>query len=124
MTWYAASAIVVTKLGSGEQDEYPVYENVYLIEASSPDEALQKADAIGRANDIDDPSLTLNGLPARDCFVGIRKLITVVNPCSGEPDKERPYHGTEVTYARYTLRSEDDIKKLTQGEPVSLTYEE
>jgi hypothetical protein len=85
---------------------------------------MQKADALGKSSVVDDPSLTLNGQPARDCFVGVRKLITVMNPFPDEPDRRRPYHGTEVTYARYTVKSESDIDKLVHGESVSLIYEE
>jgi hypothetical protein len=124
MTWYAASIIIVTKLRAGMQTEFPVSEDVYLVEADTADEALQKAEAIGTSSVADDPSLTLGGQPARDYFAGIRKVITVMNPFPDEPDRERPYHGTEVTYSRYRLGHEGDIDKLVRGEPVSVIYED
>ncbi len=124
MTWYAASIIIVTKLRTGVQTEFPVSEDVYLVEAETDDEALQKATAIGASSVVDDPSLTLGGRPAQHHFAGVRKLITVMNPFPDEPDQGRPYHGTEVTYSQYTLENEGDIDKLVRGEPVSVIYEE
>jgi hypothetical protein len=124
MTWYAASIITVTKLRDGVQTKFPVYEDVYLVEADTDGEALQKAKAIGTSSVIDDPSLTLGGQPARDYFAGIRKLITVRNPDEPEPDQGRPCQRSEVTYSRYTLESERDIDKLARGEPVSVIYED
>jgi hypothetical protein len=124
MTWYAASIIIVTKLRAGVQTDFPVSEDVYLVEADTADEALQKAKTIGASSVIDDPSLTLGGQPARDYFAGVRKLITVMNPFPDEPDRGRPYEGTEVTYSRFTLENESDIDKLVRGEPVSVVYED
>lgn len=46
--WYAASIIMLVKFKDGNQDKYPVWENVVLIKASSGDEALELAEKRGR----------------------------------------------------------------------------
>ena len=46
--WYAASIIMLVKFKDGNQDKYPVWENVILIKASSDDEAIKKAEKEGR----------------------------------------------------------------------------
>ena len=49
MTWYSASAIFYFEYKDGKQDDYLVWENVYLLEASSVDEARSKANQLKRS---------------------------------------------------------------------------
>ncbi|MBO1349526.1 MAG: hypothetical protein EBE86_020060 [Hormoscilla sp. GUM202] len=48
MVWYAARAIMYVKFKEGEQDKYPVWENVILIKGSSNEEALVNNPPLGK----------------------------------------------------------------------------
>jgi hypothetical protein len=124
MSWYAASVIFVFKVRSGEQKRFPVWENVYLIEADTDAAALQKAEKIGKEQLVDDDTLTVDGRPADLKYCGVRKLITIQNPFPAAPNDAPPSQGTEITYSAFSLDSERDIEKLVRGCPVSVLYEE
>lgn len=119
MTWYAAHTIIYTKFKDGNQDRYPVYENIILIEAKTVEEAFEKAAKEGKDQEGDSQgSLTWDDRPATHVFAGIRKLISCV-------DKEnRPNDGTEVTYSQLEVESEEALSKLVNGDPVTVLYEE
>ena len=46
--WYAAHAVMLFRLKEGEQTEFPIWENIFLIEAATPEETHQKAEARAR----------------------------------------------------------------------------
>ena len=48
MKWYVAHVIMYVKFKDGVQDSYPIWENLYLIKASSPAKAWEKAHKYGR----------------------------------------------------------------------------
>jgi hypothetical protein len=124
MSWYAANAIFVFKYKSGKQKQFPIWENVYLIEADTDAAARQKAEEVGKANEGEDDTLTVGGHPATLEYRGIRKLITIQNPFPHEPNDAPPTHGTEITYSEFSVGSEEDIDKLVGGCAVSVLYEE
>ena len=116
--WYAAHAIMYVKFKDGNQDKYPFWENIILIEAVSSDEAFEKAEARARLDEGDSSnSFTWEGRPATWVFAGLRKLISCVD------SEERPSHGTELTYSQMEVQSETDFKKLVSGDPVMVLYE-
>ncbi|MGA2599283.1 MAG: hypothetical protein ABSH09_20100 [Bryobacteraceae bacterium] len=39
MAWYAAHVIMYMRFKDGNQDRYPVYENIYLFQTESAEEA-------------------------------------------------------------------------------------
>lgn len=116
--WYCAHAIMYLRRLEGEQREYVVWENMYLIEAGTDDEALRKAEA--RAREVEggpERGLQLgDGTPAEWVFAGIRKLIA----CQDED--RRPNDGTELTYSEYKLPSMEDVRLLARGAAVGLEY--
>ena len=117
MTWYSAHIILYLELREGAQDHYLVWENIFLIGAGSNAESFEPAERLGRsADEDDDPTLTLDGKPARWVFAGVRKLVECVDPT------ERPGDGTEVTYNELIANSIEDVKKLAGGEDVRITY--
>jgi Domain of unknown function (DUF4288) len=124
MAWFAASVIVAMRVKKGRQKKFPVFENVYLIEAKSPREAHKKAVDIGKSEEVADESLTLGGRPAAMVFVGVRKVIAVMHRFPGAPSAGRPRHGTEVTYSLLELKSARDVSRLAKGRPVTVFYEE
>jgi hypothetical protein len=119
MPWYAASAIMLVKFKDGNQDSYPVWENVHLIQAASPEEAEEKATKRAK-NDEGDHSgtFTWNERPARWDFAGLRKLVTVSN--NDFADKE--LDGAEVTFSEFEVKTEGDLASLVNGEDVCVMY--
>jgi len=124
MSWYAASLIFVFRVRKGKQEHFPVWENVYLIEARSDHDAWKKAEELGRTERIDDESLTVDDQPASLQFGGVRKLVTIQNPFPASPNAEVPSDRSEITYSTFTLNSEEDLKQLVTGGSVTLVYEE
>lgn len=119
MKWYAAHILICTKLKSEKQDKFPVWENVVLIEASSPDEAYEKAEKKGREYEGDSGGSHLyENKPASEVFVGIRKIIECVD------SQNKPGDGTEVSYSRMEVADEKSLKNLSEGKPVRVLYEE
>ena len=119
MKWYAASIIISIKYKDGNQDAYPLMENVVLIQASTDDEAYEKAAkrALAYEGDADD-TFCWEDRPANAVFVGIRKMIECVDSDS------QPGDGTEITYSMMEVDSENALKKLIDGESVAVLYEE
>jgi hypothetical protein len=123
--WYAASVLLFFRRKTGRQRTFPVWENVYLIQASNDDEARQRAEELGRAEASQD-GLELNGKPAELVFGGVRKVVTcAADPTiSGESTVAKLYDGVEVTYSSFIIESRADLEKLIEGKPVTVVYEE
>lgn len=126
MKWYAAHGIFYFKLrDSDRQDEFFVYENVYLVYAESPEDALSQSVERARSEQTDDPSLSWNGQPAQLVFGGIRKLIDCSPPTgSSQVDVERVENGMEATYSGFTVKGRASLDALIAGDPVQVVYEE
>ena len=122
MTWYTASIIISCRLKEEKQDVYPVYENFTLFEATSRQEALEKATKYAKEYAEIDDQLQLNGKSAYWKFEGIRKLIEVRNHLSDELDLEHPDDGAEVSYSYMEVGSEKKIKDLANGQAVAVRY--
>ena len=119
MTWYCAHVIMSVRFKDGNQDTYPVWENVVLIEAPSEKEAWEKAEQRAQRYEGDsEGSFTWGGRPATWVFAGIRKLI--MTDYLGAP----PASGTEVTYSEFELATAEDLRKLIDGDSVDVTYVE
>jgi hypothetical protein len=97
------------------QTTFPVWENIYLINAASEDEAFKKAEIKGRESAGDnDGSFQWNNHPARWVFLGVRKLTLCQNP------DERPSDGTELTYLQMRVRSRSALTKLVNSDRVAI----
>ncbi len=121
-TQYAAHLILAVRFRDGVRDRFPCFENVVLVSAADDEEALRAARRYGEdeaARGGDD--FTWDGRPAYWEFVGVRKLIECRTP-GGADDRVGP--GTELTYSQLAVASEEDLRRLADGEPVPLTYEE
>lgn len=119
MPWYAASVVMYTKFKDGVQDKYPIWENVLLIEAASPDEALERAAKRGKQDEGDSSGTYFyENRPATWVLAGIRKVIECADA------DERPGNGTEITYSQMEVDTEEALSKLANGEPVTVRYEE
>ena len=124
MTWYAAHIIMAIRTIEGGQGPIPVYENVFLIEASDRKEAVDKARKIGKEEALIDDKGTLNGKPAKWVFAGVRKIVSISNPYEHDPDQDRlrPIDGTEITYSKFEVADEVAIKRLAKSEEVEVVY--
>lgn len=122
MTWFTASVLIALKPLNYVSGEIEVYENMLLIEAATAEEANCQARKFGRVEASLDDGLTLNGVPIKREFVGIRKLITVSNPYPSDLDKDCPTNGTELTYALYSVSSIEQLKQLVEGNAVEVLY--
>ena len=122
MTWYTASVIIAIQALDGVQDRVPVFEDFYLIDAASDEEAFRAAEAIGRQDETLDDGLRLDDKPAKRVFLGIRKMRSVYNPDPLDLDTDRPTHGTELTHSLYEVDDLDIARRLARGEAVQVRY--
>src|SRR5947209_5408588 len=112
MSWFAAHIVMVVKLKSERQTRFPVWENIVLLEAESPDEAFAKAEHVGRKGEGDDGgSFRWGGRPARWEFAGVRKLTECVT------FQDRPGDETEISFNELELDSQEAVDLLAKGEP-------
>lgn len=124
MTWYAAHLIEYFKIKEGYQDTFPVWENVILLRANSSAEALKLARQIGEENHkIPDDSWRVDDKPAIHVFLGIRKVVECDIDDSNDPNTF-PNSGTEITYIKMQLATEDDVQKLVRGDSVTVIRED
>lgn len=120
MQWYAASIIFYVRFLDGNQDKYPVWENVYLVCGESSGEAMNMADSIAHEFVKDpDESFTWEGRAAKWELGGIRKLNTVRHTCG---DKAHPSAGDEITYSEFHVESKEQLEMLVNGDDVSIIY--
>ncbi|QRN97401.1 DUF4288 domain-containing protein [Archangium violaceum] len=117
MPWFAVHAIMRVSFKDGFAGYVPVWENIYLVAAESPEEAHRKGVAKALAAEGDSSGTFFwDDHPASWVFAGVRKIIK----CDDDPIEE----GVEVTYSQFRLRGEDDLEKLVAGEPVKIVYED
>ncbi len=117
--WYVASAIVLFQYKDGVQDDYEIWENFYLIEADSSEEARKKAvKRVRRSTDVSFDHFFTKGRPSRMVLAGIRKVSTCLNP------DERPTDGTELVTIKMRVDSKEELEKLASGKAVKVLYEE
>jgi hypothetical protein len=117
--WFTAHLILYVQFKEPPQNRFSVWENIVLIKADSEDEAFAKAERRGREDEGDDDgSFRWDGRPARWVFAGVRKLIACDDP------RKRPDDGSEVSYTELEVGSEEELRKLAEGEPVAVRYEE
>ena len=129
-TWFAAHVIMYIKYKNmEEQNEFPVYENICLIEAETVDIAYEKADRIGRKYEGDSAgTFTWGKKPVELVFGGIRKVIE----CQNSPEEliakpsgnNKPLDGSEITYSQFIVDDKEELERLIKGEEVNLLYSE
>jgi hypothetical protein len=120
MTWYAAHAIMYFRFRDGKQDYFPVWENVYLIEAPAGIDPLTAAVDRAKRDEDHDSTLQCDDRPAEMVFAGIRKIITVAH----EREDDTLSAGDELTYAKFLVQSEEEFRRLVSGESVPVEYQE
>lgn len=133
MPWYAAHVVILFEFRDGQQDYYPIEENILLIEAADDQAGWREAERRGELYALDDPSERWNERPVRRRFAGVRRLVEcVVGPVPDDEDRpelpyfgdppERPSHGLEVTYSFYRIESKEDFDLFVDDESADITY--
>jgi hypothetical protein len=117
MKWYTAHAIMYVKFKDKNQDRYPIWENIILIEAASDDEAWEKAEIRAKEDEDESGEMVWDKHPSSFLFAGIRKLVLCVDP------GDNPTDGTEISYSEMELDSWDSLQKFLKGETVSVKYD-
>jgi len=118
--WYCAHAVLFLQEREGEQKEFVVWEHLYLIEATSPQEAFAKATIRAKQDESNDPSFTLNDRPVDLRFGCIRKVVE----CQDFDEQGRPTDGTELSYTELIVESPQEFTKLVGGESAQVIYNE
>jgi hypothetical protein len=126
MAWFAASVVMYFRLKDGPQDEFSIWENVYLIDAPDGAQAHAKAEALGKLGEGDDDgSLRLDGKPAEQVFGGVRKVLSCAPSLTGQAvDNSVVEDGMEATFSTFTVGSREDLEAFIRGESVQVIYEE
>src|SRR5262249_35022830 len=110
---------VYFQLTDGPQDEFLGYENVFLVQADTPDAARDKAEELARRAEGDDRgSLRVGERSARRVFGSIRKGVSVAHE---GPDGQLG-DGDEVTYSEFVLADRAALDKLIAAEDANLLY--
>ncbi len=113
--WFAAHVVMSLRYCEGKQETFPVYENVFLVEARSSAEAHAIAARIGREEgSYDKPSGVYNDVPVRLAFEGVRKVVECL-------PADKLETGTELTYTQFVLDSEEALTKLLDGDDATVT---
>lgn len=126
--WFAAHAVYVFECIASPQTEFTVQENVLLVRARSSKAALAAATRLAKRDELVDASLTLDGEPARQRFLGIRKVVECASRASDRASKDGRVRdirsGSEATYLSYRVANRADLRRLMQGKEAGVTIEE
>ena len=117
MTWHVAHIIMYVRYKDvADQAEYPVYENLSLLEAENADRAWEAAEEAGKVQEGDcDGTLVWNDHPAVLVFGGVRKVIACAQAPEHLAPGNRPVHGSELTYSQFTVRGRQAYLQLPQA---------
>jgi hypothetical protein len=124
MTWYCGHAILWARYLDGNQNEYIVWENIYLTKANNSTEA-EKQIAVSAIAACDPDGLEFDGRPAQWKYGGIRKVIeiSVSDFLIGQIDED--WGDTiELTWNQYVVPDKESLNKLISGESANVIYDE
>ena len=121
MTWYVASCIMAIIQEEGHNGPIPVFENFFLISATSRAEAKKRAIQIGISEAAVDDGTTLDGRPAKTLFMGVRKIRSIYGQSKGM-DELPPIDGDELSHSFYHVPDLETVRSLAEGKVVTITY--
>lgn len=123
MTWYGISALIAFRTDEQGQKDIPVFENFYLIEAASLEEAEEKGIACAMEEVNAGSDGTVGGVAAKAEFLCLRKAYMIANafPYS---DQDLPQSGAEVSHCYFQVANTSDLEKLRAGKPVHVFFHE
>lgn len=124
MAWFAASIIISIRRSDQPTASILVSENVVLVEAANPGDALRQATEIGRSQVAVADGFTIDDRPAVKAFAGIRKLVKVSHPSYPGDDDAPPASGSDLTQSLFDVDDDDALEALVDGKEVRLSYRE
>jgi len=113
MPWYGVHVVMAVRFKDGNQNAFPAWENLFLVEAATPAAAERRGQKLGQeiAGDAGG-SMQWNGRAARWEFIGVRKSVEI----SGKaPLKHEPGDGTEVSYNKMEFDGEQALRDYARG---------
>ena len=121
MGWYAAHVISAIKYIQGEQNVFPVYESIVLINSESVCDAFKQAIEYGAnySRAQEGSNLRLNGCPAKSEFIGVRAVNEILDDLVIEKNGVNESIALEVTWIEYEIDNLDKLHDLANG--LSLT---
>jgi hypothetical protein len=120
--WFSTHWVFLVRFKDGVQESYPVLERVVLVEAFDDGEARKKA-ALMAKQEQDDFTGAYHWAGGRRAdleFIGVRKVVVVSTEDGGSEVKFA--EGQELTCWEYDAREEEDVRKLVDGERVSVDH--
>jgi hypothetical protein len=110
MPWYGVHVVMAVRFKDGNQNAFPAWENLFLVEAANPAGAEKRGQKLGQ--EIAGGSLEWNGRAARWEFAGVRKSVEI----SGKaPLKHEPGDGSEVSYNKLEFDAEQALRDYARG---------
>jgi Domain of unknown function (DUF4288) len=123
--YYLAHVIFWVRYKEGTQDDYPVWENIYLIKAKDSDEAWEKAEREGRNYSSPNEGLIVDRRSAEWTYGGVRKVIHALYGDFIRVDMDEFLDDVaELTWNEFTVPDKQSLDKLIAGEPVNVNYDE
>jgi len=121
MRKYCVHALFVVEQLSGMQEVFPIWENVYVVEAAGFDEAFEIGERVGRKVEEYTRDVYLGDLPALQRFRGIRRVVeTDIFEGQELPVDEDGI--LEVTYTHYEVSGMVELNHLLEGEDAVVVY--
>lgn len=117
--WYTAHAVLVALFKSGSQNQFPVWENIYLIWARSDRDAFSKAEKKAKAEQGDSSgSFKWNGRPAEWKYKGIRQL----TKCELRSTKNLAieHESIEISHNEFILVGTKTLSGFCRGDQLKL----
>ena len=126
VVWYAVHVINYFRLRKRIEKSYLVFENVYVVRARSFEEARIRGEQYGREDAAVEDQTTINGVPARQIFGGVRKIVACAARAGAPqgPEVVRMQDGVEATYSRFIVNGQGRLRALLRGKRVAAIYEE
>ena len=125
LKWYAASIIMYFKFNQKNQRSFPVWENVLLVRAKTPEQAKVKAAQLAKLEEGPaEEAVVLFGRPARRVFAGVRKVVTCAPAVRGPRRISQGLEdGGEATFSTFVVRGEEGLLALASGKSVRVLYQ-
>lgn len=128
MAWFVATNAMLTLIDSVDvkQTQFPIELQIYLIEASTEKIAIEKATAIGKDDEEAGGSgLTLDDRPAKQKFLGIKRLSKIFPPPESglDLDNSIPESGAEVLHIRVEVKSLEKAQNFMLNDEIITRYD-
>lgn len=119
MKWYGASVVIWMRKKDYEPNKpCQFWENIILVHAATPEEALAKAESRGRLDAVKDDTMRIDGEPAELEYVGIRKMIEVMSL----DNTDQPVDGAEITYSLMIAANRAALVDFATGKEADITH--